>query len=79
MQNFDIQLVYSVPPDDTVLNAEDGMWSVLIGYHTTKTIFSSKAFNETPKSRNHNIYTLSSFLSPIPIFTDPRDQILQGL
>lgn len=29
-----VQLIYSVPPDDTVLNAEDGMWSVLIGYHT---------------------------------------------
>lgn len=124
----------------TLLNAEDGMWSVLIGYHTimylhifhvylkkthspyaylayrpmesrsmysaarltgicevmyatigrgddpsppsptfSTTIFSSKTFNKTPKSINHNIYTLSSFLNPIPRFTDPREQILQGL
>lgn len=27
-------LVYSVPPDDIMLNAKDGMWSVLIGYYT---------------------------------------------
>ena len=27
-------VVYSVPPDDIMLNAKDGMWSVLIGYYT---------------------------------------------
>ena len=27
-------VVYSVPPDGIMLNAKDGMWSVLIGYYT---------------------------------------------